>query len=953
MRDHLLRMRTTWADGLAARVCHELRPETCRSDMFPSWVADDQLTLATVLTSIATEDIGCNSLWTTGDRLRSTGLVVPGVPESVVVNDLVMPVLRTIRSDGVPWERWWDVGGLHALLIELWAGRRLSTYPREKVRDELTAVWCLENDLLVEVALDNAVDPFAFLPPDLLHESATGTARACAEFLVTRGLMKNPLPDASPTTRPGLADRPDLMEVAKRWHHRVDLEETVQRVRDLSPELLAGLGRDLDTWDAQMGQLASHLTAHELKLITPITEEERYGEECLRAGRGLQRAELESDDALLWQPDSLAQNSPVPDWMAEEIITCGTRFFHRQAGPHPVWLATVETETHMAAVRMLTEPPTRYGIGVEEYGDDLRLWFHFPELPADPGPPFRAPYTYSLSWVEHAWELLHLATVGYARLGIVRLVGDGELRAVGSVWVGLPKEVCVRAKEVAIAALRRLVGDETQTIRQRMALEGHDQAAEVAFQVCEIAKGEDIHDELALVSDVAEYESFMEAARHLAWIRSRRAVGLLDRKSPPHEDAELKAAAEARQRTLELLRAATGRGNGKARWSDHSDKPSVDEQTAFVHLINRYGTLQLAVCRTRAGHSHFDLVTCEEFPLGPLAYAVDEWTRQAPDHPRRMWHDYLEQLVAECGGPAQAIIETVTPHEVRRLVLSPTAPLELLPLHAAPLDSARTSTLIDAFDQVVYAPTARLVSVIERSQRQAAVVEVLVVAHGGGHLPGLEPIGGPLCEAHVIAGLHHSVEVVTQEEATPARALFMMPMARIVHVAAHGLTHPNRWAAGLALHGGSLGEATLTSSAILADGVFSSVDLVIVNACRTGTHEGTGRTVQTLRSIESAFLARGAKAVISTLWDITDLQGVVFSAVLHAHLGAGADSHSAYANTIRYLREHRWCVPSEAGPVCAAESAIDAMLPDWRHHLDQQAEENPLFWAAFKITGVV
>jgi hypothetical protein len=39
--------------------------------------------------------------------------------------------------------------------------------------------------------------------------------------------------------------------------------------------------------------------------------------------------------------------------------------------------------------------------------------------------------------------------------------------------------------------------------------------------------------------------------------------------------------------------------------------------------------------------------------------------------------------------------------------------------------------------------------------------------------------------------------------------------------------------------------------------------------------------------------------------------------------------------------------------VCAAESAIDAMLPDWRHHLDQQAEENPLFWAAFKITGVV
>ncbi|MGW1914598.1 CHAT domain-containing protein [Streptomyces sp. NPDC002076] len=147
-------------------------------------------------------------------------------------------------------------------------------------------------------------------------------------------------------------------------------------------------------------------------------------------------------------------------------------------------------------------------------------------------------------------------------------------------------------------------------------------------------------------------------------------------------------------------------------------------------------------------------------------------------------------------------------------------------------------------------------------------------------------------------------------EATKSRSeqLVLMSMARIVHAAAHGLTHPNRWAAGLALHGDSLGAAMLTSSGILADGVFSSVDLIILNACRTGTHEGTDRTVQTLRSIESAFLARDAKAVISTLWGNTDLQGVVFSAVLHAHLA---------------------------------------------RHFDQQVAESPLFWAAFKITGVV
>lgn len=66
-----------------------------------------------------------------------------------------------------------------------------------------------------------------------------------------------------------------------------------------------------------------------------------------------------------------------------------------------------------------------------------------------------------------------------------------------------------------------------------------------------------------------------------------------------------------------------------------------------------------------------------------------------------------------------------------------------------------------------------------------------------------------------------------------------------------------------------------------------------------------------------------------------------------------ADSHTAYAATTRYLSEHRWRVSWEAGPVRAAESPIDAMLPDWRSHFDQQVAESPLFWAAFKITGVV
>ncbi|CBG73595.1 conserved hypothetical protein [Streptomyces scabiei 87.22] len=944
-------MRSVWIEALAARVCRELRPSTCPSGMFPAWVESDPLALAALLTRVAAEDIKGSSPQAMGDHLRSTGLIDSRVPGPVVVENLVLPVLRTVRKRGVPWERWWEVTGLHVLLIELWSGRRLSVRSAETVREELTSVWRTP-DHLVETFLHNAVDPYASLPPDLLHESASGKARAFLETLVVGGWIKITRSEDVLRARPALTDRPDLTEVVRRLQCRFDLENAMERMRNPSAELLAGLRGDLDAWDAQMGRVWSQLTAYELALLEPIMEDDRYADECLVAGKGLSQARLLMDDALLWEPRTSAPSSSVPDWMVEEIVTAGARFFHVQTGPHPVWLATAETDTHISAMRALMEPGAGHAFGVEEYDDGLRLWLSFPAFSGD-SDPFLAPYTYSLRWVEHAWELLHLATVGYARLAVVQIVGDGELKAMGSIWLRLPEEVCARSRKAAIAALRGLVGAETETIRLRIATDGQDQAAEVAFRSCENAKSEDIHDEIALGADTPEYRDFMEAVRGLARARARHAARLLDREVPHETSTEVKSAAEERQRTRELLRAADRGGNGKPASSGDSPSLPPDERTVFIHLINRYGRLQLAASWTHEGRPHFDLVTCEELSLRHLADAVEEWRGHSPDHPGNAWCDGMDRLVTECGELARAIMEMAESSGCDRLILSPTAPLELLPLHAAPLVSDRSMTLSDAFEHIAYAPTARLVSAIQRSPRHDAGIELLVVAHGGGHLPGITSIGGPRCEAELIAELHGNAEVLRQEAATPARAVRAMSHARIVHVASHGIPHPNRWATGLALHGSSLGEATLTAGRILAEGAFSSVDLVVLNACRTGAHESTGRTVQTLRSLESAFLARGARAVISTLWEITDLLGVVFSAVLHAYLGSGSDPGAAYADTIRYLRMYQWREPSCRGPLPSAESAIDSMLPEWRTHMDRQVAENPRFWAAFKITGAV
>ena len=953
MRDHLLRIRDTWIDHLAAQVCHKLVPRRCSADMFPAWVGDDQLALAAVVSRIAVEDAWGSSPKTISEGLLSTGVVVSRVPAVVVVRDLVTPVLRTVRRDGMPWRQWWNVGGLSVLLVELWTGRRLLTRPQEAVRRELAMLWGGHGQNF-DILLKNAADPFASLPSDLLLESATGAAAKIVRSLVAAGKMKNESEDEFLRIRPGLADRPDLAEVARRWNRRNQLIQALPgNIHGISAEMGAGFLHDIEVWDAQMLQFVSSLSMYELDVMAPVTDVKRYRDKCLSGGRGIHHARFGPDDSLLWTSNPDVSEEGVPDWIYEEIVSRGMRCYHEQVGPHPVWLVTAETHAQLASLKILTEGGARYGVGLVDTSDEVQVRLVIPAAPGDSDGDFQAPYSYDLSWVQPAWELLVLSAVGYARLVVVRLADDGELRAVGSVWIKLPEEVRPELEKAATSALRRLVGDETETIMWRMATEGTDHAAETAFQSCETAKAEDLDDEIALPSNSVAGENFALAARRLAHVRAQQATCLLDGKDFQDSATEIKSAIEERQQKLGVLHEQLKREGRYSRSRGSEGLLTLDGQTLFVHLVNWSGTLQLVAASKQGDRWKFEILPYRGLGLANLTEAVQEWVRDSPGQSESAGCEYLRQLLGTCTELAQSIYEATAQQQFRRLVLSPTPPVELLPLHAAPLDTAHTLTLSDTFDHVVYNPTARLLSAIERSPRRAPAVDVLVVAHSGEGIPHLHPIAGPLAEADLIAELHSSAEILKEGTATPDQALRSMSRARIVHVACHGVTHSNRWAAGLALHGGSLGQATLTAGRIAADGVFSSVDLVILNACRTGAHESAALSVQTLRSIESAFLARGAKAVISTLWEISDLQGLIFSTLLHAHLRVGADPGSAYRDTIRYLRTHQWRTNSGGEPVAAAEALISSVLPDWQSHLEEQAAANPLFWAAFKITGSV
>jgi CHAT domain-containing protein len=260
------------------------------------------------------------------------------------------------------------------------------------------------------------------------------------------------------------------------------------------------------------------------------------------------------------------------------------------------------------------------------------------------------------------------------------------------------------------------------------------------------------------------------------------------------------------------------------------------------------------------------------------------------------------------------------------------------------------NALCEAFAEITYMPTMRMLAAIS-DRPMSASTSPLIVAHPGGY-PRFPCIGGPALEAANLHALYPDARIIAEHDATPRAVLAAMSGSRIIHVASHAYPG-DRWANGLVFQGDRLSQAILSAADVLADGDLTGVELVVLNACRTGSHRSAARVVQTLRGLEAAFLARGARAVISTFWEINDLTALVFATLLHASMAQHDLPGKAYREAITYLRSEGWHEPAcFEGWRHRAETLLDLAKPTWREELDRQVRSNPLSWSGFKITGL-
>ncbi|MEJ6479933.1 CHAT domain-containing tetratricopeptide repeat protein [Nostoc punctiforme UO1] len=204
-------------------------------------------------------------------------------------------------------------------------------------------------------------------------------------------------------------------------------------------------------------------------------------------------------------------------------------------------------------------------------------------------------------------------------------------------------------------------------------------------------------------------------------------------------------------------------------------------------------------------------------------------------------------------------------------------------------------------------------------QKQDAVVV------GNPTMPKVPPkIGEPPQQLHSLPGAEEEAkaiapilktQAITGDKATKAAILQLLPKARIIHLATHGLLDDIRGlGSAIALAPSDRDDGLLTAEEIF-DSVELNAELVVLSACDTGRGRITGDGIIGLsRSLISA----GTPSVIVSLWSVPDAPTAELMTEFYQNLQKNPDK---------------------------AVALRDAMLATMKQHPD------PKNWAAFTLIG--
>lgn len=271
-----------------------------------------------------------------------------------------------------------------------------------------------------------------------------------------------------------------------------------------------------------------------------------------------------------------------------------------------------------------------------------------------------------------------------------------------------------------------------------------------------------------------------------------------------------------------------------------------------------------------------------------------------------------------------ALREALRNDGVSELVIVPDGPLALVPFAALPFDTVATPLGIGM--RLRLAPS--LVVLADAEARAAPGTRGAAIVVGNPAMPTVEGAGGVRATLSDLPGAAAEARQVAQAlgapvhvglAATEAAIRAALPSAGIVHLATHGYAFASEHRVRdsfVALAPGGGHDGLLTVGEVLDELPALQADLVVLSACQTalGTSTNTEGTV----GLQRAFLARGARSLLVSLWSVDDAVTQQIMVRFYDHWLAGA---------------------SKAEALRRAQADVRRTHP------------NPRYWAAFQLVG--
>jgi CHAT domain-containing protein/tetratricopeptide (TPR) repeat protein len=263
------------------------------------------------------------------------------------------------------------------------------------------------------------------------------------------------------------------------------------------------------------------------------------------------------------------------------------------------------------------------------------------------------------------------------------------------------------------------------------------------------------------------------------------------------------------------------------------------------------------------------------------------------------------------------------------LVIVPSGPLNLVPFAALPTDS--TGEPLGVRFSVSYSPSLAALAELLASRANADVRKSPLVV-GNPIMPTVQSVSGSAQKLGPLAGAEVEARWVADRldgrmlrdsTATESTIKRLLPSASVVHLATHGyaFSSESRARDSFIALAPSPGEDGLLTVGEVLDGPSLSAELVVLSACQTGL--GDLKQAEGTVGLQRAFLAKGARSVLVSLWSVSDEATATLMKSFYTHWLGGSSKAEALRRAQIELRGK----------------------PGSRFH-------EPRYWAAFQLVGV-